>query len=197
MLCAAEQDRVGWRRGNECREPPDTVPSPPETPTTEHSDPPQPSPPRRHAIAHAPAVLGRFGFSRCLAGPGGRRVSRRPLPESGAGLGYSDSAQRNAITAAAGGGGLQRAVTEPGQEVWGVRAGRDGGKRGLRGGSTTAGPREMSLCPHGGGQRLSLQPPPATTPRSLQPGAVAGSRRLPQRPAEPLPLQSRFNYCSR
>lgn len=28
----------------------------------------------------------------------------------------------------------------------------------------------------------------------LEPGAAAGSRSLPQRPAEPLPLQSRFNY---
>ena len=95
---------MGWRRDSECPEPPNTVPSPPETPTTEHSEPtslPHPAAVRLPTLS--PLRRG-LAFPRCLAGPGGRRVSHRPVPESGAGLGYTDSAERNAITAGAEGG---------------------------------------------------------------------------------------------
>lgn len=84
-VCAAEQDPTGWRWGSEGR-------GSPATPLLPQRPPPWSSEAASRRLA--------FGSLQCL----GRRVSHRPLPESAAGLGYTDSAERNAITAGAEGG---------------------------------------------------------------------------------------------
>lgn len=85
--------------------------------------------------------------SRGPAGEGG--VSHRPQPDSGAGLGYAESAERNAIM-----GRLQRAVTEPELKVWGSGLEKRGEELG-DGGMPALLPPSCPPCP---------PPSPATCP---------------------------------
>lgn len=172
MLCATEQDWPGWNRTGSARSLPTLFPLP-RDPQHRAQFTHRPPPPLCQPIFHN-HLSQSFGFPRCLEGPCSRRVSHRPLPKSSAGLGYTDSAQRNAATAGAGGGfkGLELGWSgrvggsEPGG--MGETAGSTGSHR-----DVPMSPRWRTGCPH--------SHPPAV--------AAQGCGRKPR----PLPLQSWIN----